>query len=63
MSSQCKGICVSYTVKIPFNEKYYSDNRVFCRQCDRFMKIPTVRCPCCRGSVRNKARGKKMNNR
>jgi len=43
----------------PFSEKYYDHNRVFCRQCERFMKIPTVRCPCCKSSVRNRARSKK----
>jgi len=43
----------------PFSEKYYSNNRVFCRQCERFMRIPTVRCPCCKGSVRNRPRSKK----
>ncbi|MDH3735535.1 MAG: hypothetical protein OEQ94_00765 [Nitrosopumilus sp.] len=59
MSGFCKGICLDFTVKIPFNEKYYSDNRVFCRQCKRFMRIPAVRCPCCQSSVRYKPRSKK----
>jgi len=60
MSSQCKGLCVSYVVKILFNEKYYDNNRVFCRQCERFMKIPTVRCPCCKSSVRYRPRSKRV---
>jgi len=33
MSSFCKGICLGFSVKIPFDEKYYDNNRVFCRQC------------------------------
>ena len=60
MSSSCKGHCTDYAVKIPFKEKYYSNNRVFCRPCEKYMKIPTVRCPCCKSSVRNRPRCKKF---
>ena len=59
MSSQCRGICHEYAIKIPNNEKYYENGRIFCRQCELFMIIPSIRCPCCKASVRNKPRSKK----
>jgi hypothetical protein len=59
MSIQCKGVCPQYAVKIASNEKYYDGGTIFCRQCEKFMKIFTTRCPCCKSSVRHKPRSKK----
>ena len=61
MSSSCKGYCTDYMVKVPLKEGYYENGRVFCRQCETYMQILTLRCPCCKSSVRHKPRTKKLN--
>ena len=61
MSAECKGICCKGYEIQRVGRAFYSNGGKFCRTCTRFMKLDSVRCPCCKQRVTAKSRRYKRN--
>ena len=60
MSAECKGICCKGYEIQRVGRAFYSNGGKYCRPCGRFMKLDSVRCPCCKQKVSGKTRRPKM---
>ena len=56
MAASCRGLCCRFEAKSFGNAKKYSDGYKRCSYCDVFMKIVSLRCPCCALKLRTKSR-------
>ena len=59
MGISCKGVCINYKHTSIHNGMKYSSGIKRCTECQIFMDIQEIRCPCCRTKLRTKARNKK----
>ena len=60
MSVYCKGKCCTDYEIIRDGRAFYSNGGKYCRTCSRYMKLDSVRCPCCKQKVSSKTRRPKM---
>ncbi|EGG42295.1 hypothetical protein Nlim_0943 [Candidatus Nitrosarchaeum limnium SFB1] len=61
MGKTCREICVD-SKGIPMsNSKRYENGQKRCTFCGLFLETSEVRCSCCKGMLRTKSRGKKLN--
>jgi hypothetical protein len=56
MSNECNGVCCrEQKISIVIGKPIYRNGIKFCKRCNRFMRIESYRCPCCKGNVRCKS--------
>jgi hypothetical protein len=58
MSVYCKGKCCTGYEIIREGRAFYSNGGKYCRTCSRYMKIDSIRCPCCKQRVSHGTRFK-----
>ena len=59
MSAYCKGLCCreDIPVKTSFVEKnFYRQGIKFCRTCNRWLRLDSIQCPCCKQRTSSKSR-------
>jgi len=55
----CKGICVKYKAKKIWKTSSYAIGQSKCKNCDIFMMLDGVFCPCCGCRLRTHPRNRK----
>ena len=60
MVTQCNNICLELKVIPPYGEEKYSNGRKFCGFCNCYFVTSHNRCGCCKLSLRNKCRTKRL---
>lgn len=59
MSTMCKGNCVLFKSESYSPADKYKMNVKWCSRCSMFMKVTSLRCPCCNTMLRTRSRHKK----
>lgn len=56
MAASCRGLCCRFKSDFFVNMHRYADGYKRCSYCSVFMKISSLRCPCCALKLRTKSR-------
>jgi len=59
LTNFCKGICINYKHTALHNGIKYESGLKRCTECQIFMNVEGIRCPCCSVKLRTKSRNKK----